>query len=117
MNKMEVINLHKLDTFYIDENDEIDETVKEEMNRVFGGEIAIEPTLEKCENLYENGVSCIDFVKYFDKNENISIEIKNTLIMNFYVFKREYRCEKLLMFHMWLSMIPNTRSSEIINII
>ena len=120
MERSEVINLHKLGTCHIDETDE---NVKGELDSLFGGggggggsEIVVQPTLEKCENLYENGVSCMDFVKYFDKNEKISFEIKNTLMMNFYVFKREYRCEKLLMYHMWLSFMTSN-SSEIISII
>ena len=51
------------------------------------------------ECLYENGLSCFDLIQYIDKQMYITEKKKTAIMMAFYILKKEYRCEKLLMFH------------------
>jgi DNA polymerase III delta prime subunit len=53
---------------------------------------------------YENGISCLDIIKYIENsNYWTNIQISEYLI-EFYNIKSEYRCEKLLLFYL-LNMI------------
>ena len=46
---------------------------------------------------YENGISCIDILRWVENTELLSIEIKSTTFIHFDEIKFEYRSEKLLM--------------------
>ena len=46
---------------------------------------------------YENGVSCLDIIKWIEKTDSIDLKKKSCLLMRFDEIKFEYRCEKLLM--------------------
>jgi hypothetical protein len=62
------------------------------------------------ENMYESGISCLDLIEFMDKQTIIELsENKKTdIMMSFYILKKEYRCEKLLMFHILQNMLfPN----------
>ena len=96
------INLHKL------QFNEIEETsAKGGLSDMFNcdGMLIDTPSLEMCENLYENGVSCIDLINFIDKDLPLNEKKKTELIMRFYVLKNNYRCEKLLMFHMLILLM------------
>jgi DNA polymerase III, delta subunit len=46
---------------------------------------------------YENGVSCLDMIKWIEKTDTIDSKTKAGALMYFDEIKFEYRCEKLLM--------------------
>lgn len=55
--------------------------------------------ITECSNLYEMGISCIDLINTIKIIDTITDINKSEIIMRFYILKKEYRCEKLLMFH------------------
>ena len=55
--------------------------------------------MNDCLMMYERGISCIDLINIIGKSETISEKTKTDITMRFYIIKREYRCEKLLMYH------------------
>jgi replication-associated recombination protein RarA len=46
---------------------------------------------------YENGISCLDVIKWIEKTEAIDSKKRASALMYFDEIKFEYRCEKLLM--------------------
>jgi len=55
--------------------------------------------MNHCLMMYESGISCIDLISIIRKSSIISEKTKTEITMRFYIIKREYRCEKLLMYH------------------
>lgn len=53
---------------------------------------------ELASNLYENGYSCIDVIEWID--ENIDPVKRSKITMEFHKIRKEYRCEKMLIFYM-----------------
>lgn len=120
-----IINLHQLaikkQLFIVDQND----TYISEKMRLFTGLMHISnPHLVSCfpvknnsnvnisnvhgENIhhyaveiaaefYENGISCIDVLRWIENSDLFSIEIKSKILLHFDEIKFEYRSEKLLM--------------------
>lgn len=94
----QVINLHKYQLMH-----NIGDTIVE-----FGGIMdeqweTIENVDEKglvdvVNELYESGVSCMDIIGFICKRGDIYMESK--ILMDFNIFKKEYRCEKLLIYHL-----------------
>jgi len=50
-------------------------------------------------DFYENGISCLDLVKFIEKSGWWNLNEVNHLYMCFHKIKAEYRCEKLLMLY------------------
>ena len=61
--------------------------------------VGVDANMDMVGRLYEDGVSCIDLIEMIRKSDGVDEVKKSKLIMDYYIFKREYRCEKLLMFH------------------
>jgi Cdc6-like AAA superfamily ATPase len=55
--------------------------------------------MNECLMMYEKGVSCMDLVKEIEGCSSISAQKKTEVWMRYYILKKEYRCEKLLMLH------------------
>jgi hypothetical protein len=56
-------------------------------------------------DLYENGISCLDLVKWMEKAKTRWSDIDYyDMNMKFYCMKSEFRCEKLLLFYMLVEM-------------
>jgi Cdc6-like AAA superfamily ATPase len=58
---------------------------------------------EMASNLYENGYSCIDVIEWID--EHTDDETRSKITMEFHKIRKEYRCEKMLMFYMMMMMM------------
>ena len=69
---------------------------KEKYNILFDN---TECLIDKCNKLYEMGLSCIDLIEEIQNSDLICESRKCEILMKFYILKKEYRCEKLLMFH------------------
>jgi len=52
--------------------------------------------------LYENGYSCLDVIGWME--ENIEPQTSSKIIMEFHKIRKEYRCEKMLMFYMMMML-------------
>ena len=50
------------------------------------------------EDIYQNGLSCLDFIDYIMNLESFDELKKSRIYMYFEKIKSEYRCEQLLMF-------------------
>jgi hypothetical protein len=50
--------------------------------------------------LYENGISCLDLMRFVEESGWWEEEFVVKQMMIFYNVKAEYRCEKLLLFYM-----------------
>ena len=55
---------------------------------------------ELASNLYENGYSCIDVIEWID--EHVGDEKRSKITMEFHKIRKEYRCEKMLMFYIMM---------------
>lgn len=55
---------------------------------------------EMASNLYENGYSCIDVIEWID--EHLDDEKRSKITMEFHKIRKEYRCEKMLMFYVMM---------------
>jgi hypothetical protein len=55
--------------------------------------------------LYEDGISCLDIIKYLDEDLGVENEKKKKMIITlnfcFNKVKSEYRCEKMAMFYLF----------------
>lgn len=58
--------------------------------------------IELCNNIYENGYSCIDFINWLKEITLIDDMKKSEIIMYFHKLKSEYRNEKLLMLSIFI---------------
>ena len=55
-------------------------------------------------HFYEQGFSCLDIIKWINQTPLIYIEDKSILSMKYHKIRREFRCEKMLMFFLMLSI-------------
>jgi hypothetical protein len=55
-------------------------------------------------HFYEQGFSCLDIVDWINQTTTISPNNKSELIMKYHKIRREFRCEKMLMFSILLSI-------------
>jgi DNA polymerase III delta prime subunit len=62
--------------------------------------------IDECVKLYEMGISCINLIDIIKNINTISEINKSKILMRFYILKKEYRCEKLLMFHIFTLLYP-----------
>lgn len=57
--------------------------------------------LDLSNELYENGISCLDLMRFIEESGLWKEEQVVHYMMTFYNIKSEYRCEKLLMFYIF----------------
>lgn len=57
--------------------------------------------VELSDEFYENGLSCLDLIKWIENNNELSGKNKTELLMTFDKIKSEYRCEKLLLLYLF----------------
>jgi hypothetical protein len=55
-------------------------------------------------HFYEHGFSCLEIIKWIKHSELIEPENKSDLAMKYHKIRREFRCEKMLMFFLLLSI-------------
>jgi len=55
-------------------------------------------------HFYEHGFSCLDIIDWITQTTNIAEHHKSELIMGYHKIRREFRCEKMLMFSILLSI-------------
>jgi DNA polymerase III delta prime subunit len=55
-------------------------------------------------HFYEDGFSCLEIIKWIKHSELIEPENKSDLAMKYHKIRREFRCEKMLMFFLLLSI-------------
>ena len=53
-------------------------------------------------HLYESGFSCLEIMKWMDETPLINKENKPDIAMKYHKIRREFRCEKMLMFFLLL---------------
>jgi hypothetical protein len=53
--------------------------------------------VDAANEFYENGISCLDVIKWIEKTEAVDSKKRAGALMYFDEIKFEYRCEKLLM--------------------
>uniref|UniRef100_A0A6C0KHI5 AAA+ ATPase domain-containing protein n=1 Tax=viral metagenome TaxID=1070528 RepID=A0A6C0KHI5_9ZZZZ len=97
-----VINLHKLNMKY--ENQSVfehDEWIHTKMTKFMNENIDHSQMVDLAVEFYENGMSCLDFIKWIERTEFIDGFIKTEILMKFDKIKSEYRCEKLLLLYLF----------------
>ena len=85
LNKREEIIMRKLD-----------ETFQKSPNSQILSELASE--------FYERGFSCMDVIGWLEKTELVCESKKTNVSMVYHKIRREYRCEKLLMFYIFMEI-------------
>tara|TARA_Y100000813_G_scaffold36167_1_gene24171 strand:+ start:3604 stop:4416 length:813 start_codon:yes stop_codon:yes gene_type:complete len=93
----EILNLH---SFFIDKSYDIDQTkenIKIIDDKCKNVEKIHESFMSIAEDLYQNGMSCLDLIEYVNQNEDINETDKITVSLCFDKIRSEFRNEKLLM--------------------
>ena len=97
-----VINLHKLNMKY--ENQSVfanDDWIHTKMTKFINENIDHSHMVDLAVEFYENGMSCLDFIKWIERTDFINGFIKTEILMKFDKIKSEYRCEKLLLLYLF----------------
>jgi hypothetical protein len=103
-----IVNLH---TYFLNKKYPFEETLsskKEQLNdkmqSYFSKQEKCSPQVisEFASILYENGYSCLDVIEWMEKNVDPSVSSRIT--MEFHKIRKEYRCEKMLMFYMMMML-------------
>jgi DNA polymerase III delta prime subunit len=68
--------------------------------------------LEYCDNIYNNGYSCLDIVEHIKNNNTFNDIEKSTINVLHLKLKSEFRCEKMLLFSV-LNFIYNREMNDI----
>jgi len=55
--------------------------------------------------LYENGYSCLDVIDWLTHHSSVDDAKKSEIVMHFHNIRKEYRCEKMLMFYVMIQMV------------
>ena len=55
--------------------------------------------------LYENGYSCLDVIDWITHHSSVDDAKKSEIVMHFHNIRKEYRCEKMLMFYVMIQMV------------
>ena len=97
-----IVNLHKyfLQKKYDFDSNERKSELNRQISQYFADNTENSPQRisELASNLYENGYSCIDIIEWID--DNIEPTKRSKIIMEFHKIRKEYRCEKMLIFYM-----------------
>jgi hypothetical protein len=97
-----VINLHKLNMKY--ENQTVfanEDWIHTKMTKFMNENIDHSQMVDLAVEFYENGMSCLDFIKWIERTDFINGFIKTEILMKFDKIKSEYRCEKLLLLYLF----------------
>ena len=77
---------------------EFDDWLNENVAPILGGEdITDAEMMEIAADAYENGISCLNLLRWLMKQEFLSDMEKASFAMHYEKIKAEYRCEKMLM--------------------
>ena len=55
--------------------------------------------------LYERGYSCLDVIAWLKEHSSVDDAKKSEIVMHFHNIRKEYRCEKMLMFYVMIQMV------------
>jgi len=55
--------------------------------------------------LYERGYSCLDVIDWLKQYSSFDSAKKSEIVMHFHNIRKEYRCEKMLMFYVMIKMV------------
>lgn len=55
--------------------------------------------------LYERGYSCLDVIAWLKEHSTVADAKKAEIVMHFHNIRKEYRCEKMLMFYVMMEII------------
>lgn len=103
-----IVNLHShfLNTKYPFEEalSDKNEQLSIKMQSFFSKEEKCSPQIisEFASILYENGYSCLDVIEWIE--ENVCVDKSSKITMEFHKIRKEYRCEKMLMFYMMMML-------------
>jgi len=106
-----IVNLHqhKLSQKYPldDVMAERDVWLRGKLSESFSGQVsATTATLSELAGiLYERGYSCLDIIAWLKENSSVADSKKSSIIMHFHNIRKEYRCEKMLMFYVMMEII------------
>jgi hypothetical protein len=99
-----LVNLHQ---YAIHKNYDIDSIqdkynwIDEKMDRLFDTEIDHSDLTKLSNEFYENGISCLDLIKWINITDKMDDLEKSTICICFNKIKSEYRCEKLLLLYIF----------------
>ena len=88
------LHSHLVSCFPVKDNSKKDNLDLHDYNH---GENIHHHAVELAAKFYENGISCIDILRWIENTDLFSIEIKSKILLHFDEIKFEYRSEKLLM--------------------
>jgi hypothetical protein len=96
-----LVNLNQLSVGYeISASNTIEKQVSDKMTAFINTKDSIcvhSLCVDIANEFYENGVSCLDMIKWIEKTDTIDSKTRSSTLMYFDEIKFEYRCEKLLM--------------------
>ena len=96
-----IINLHKIkntNPLFHDYKKENHKWLQNRFNEIKWEEVDHRDFTRLVEDIYQNGLSCLDFIDYIMNLESFDELKKSRIYMYFEKIKSEYRCEQLLMF-------------------
>jgi hypothetical protein len=99
-----LVNLHQ---YAIHKNYDIDSIqdkynwIDEKIDRLFDTEIDHSDLTKLSNEFYENGISCLDLIKWINITDKMDDLEKSTICICFNKIKSEYRCEKLLLLYIF----------------
>jgi hypothetical protein len=101
-----LINLHQYSihkNFNIDslQDSNNNKWIEEKMDYLFTYEIDHSVLVEMANEFYENGISCLDLIRWISSSDKIDDLEKSTICICFDKIKSEYRCEKLLILYIF----------------
>jgi len=94
------VNLH---TFFLDKmyKQPQNEAMQTEISLLLGsGKLNHKDIMNSINGMYDNGICCLDIVKWMNNQPSWSKKEKSEINMCFVKVKPEFRCEKLLMLYM-----------------
>uniref|UniRef100_A0A6C0JJW9 Uncharacterized protein n=1 Tax=viral metagenome TaxID=1070528 RepID=A0A6C0JJW9_9ZZZZ len=101
-----LINLHQYSihkNFNVDllQDANNDRWIEEKMDYLFTYEIDHSVLVDLANEFYENGISCLDLIRWISNTDKIDDLEKSTICICFDKIKSEYRCEKLLILYIF----------------
>jgi len=108
MENGKIVNLHKraIDTKYRFDYDTEKKGGMRDILSAFMSDPDSDPTtlVDLCNKIYDLGYSCLDLMEAIKESTDINEEITAKTSILFQKIKGEYRCEKLLMFYLFISL-------------
>jgi len=77
------------------------------LDETFSGEVSPTTAIlsELAGILYERGYSCLDVIEWLKEHSEVADSKQSAIIMHFHNIRKEYRCEKMLMFYVMMEII------------